>query len=247
LIIPLLVKICLNSNTIALERESHESHDYSQTFGGEDYDDERGASADIEEDDVTPAAISLALSSALRANKVSLSDFINQLVRNNSASSVSTLQQEEKKGQIIDLAANPTTKPTANELTNYIPKGLFNSDWSVCSTQTSRDRISPARAAFTKYTSSVAQHPYLERFITVNPLGLKDISKKKEACSVVANSIYHILWHARVKFPGIAVKSKEQTLSTQAPSPAESRTGIVEEITKHLIYAIRHQSQARRN
>lgn len=71
-------------------------------------------------------------------------------------------------------------------------------------------------------------------------------SLKKTALANVARSVYFILWHAKIKFPGIEQKKKGQGMEAEIPSASQSR-GLLKSIGKQINEGIRRLSTARRN
>ena len=136
--------------------------------------------------------------------------------------------------------------PTAEYLGAAVDKALWGSTWEVLVTRRSRERTSSARKAFTTFMSFAANHPFLERFALVTKVSSVDKTQKKAALASVSRVLYYILWHARVKFPGIIQKTKTQTMDATPQDPSASR-GLLIEIQHHLNEGIRRLSTSRRN
>ena len=67
------------------------------------------------------------------------------------------------------------------------------------------------------------------------------------AVSSTVHIIYHILWHCRVKIPGVKQKTQQQTMADVPEAKASHVISIGKDIKDQVLYAIRRLAGSRRN
>ena len=156
-------------------------------------------------------------------------------------------RSETSSGPIVDLTLDPNAPPLAKDLTFAMNVAMYNADWDVLVTQTTKKLASPARKAFTEFMFITANHPYYEKFALTRPLTRKEKSQRMHAVSSTVHIIYHILWHCRVKIPGVKQKTQQQTMADVPEAKASHVISIGKDIKDQVLYAIRRLAGSRRN
>jgi hypothetical protein len=151
--------------------------------------------------------------------------------------------------EVIDMTdgADVFTVPSVESLMTGVSQDLFKTSWNELITLRSKEETSPARKAWTAFMTSVAKTPYLARFsLNGTKLTPSERTLKDSACRNLASNIYFLLWHLRVKFPGVAQKATTDLADVQPPSLLENSNTLMSDLTKEISGAIRKLANTRK-
>lgn len=151
-----------------------------------------------------------------------------------------------KPVSVVDLTIDPTIRPKMRDLAALVfNKHLEGANWSVLMTPVKRNDTHKSRKALTEWLTRVCQHPYFAKYALIRRLTSKETYERRYAISSVLHIIYHILWHLRVKIPGVHTKTAGQT---EDDKPVLLKGGSFadanEDITQQMVDAMRRVSSA---
>jgi hypothetical protein len=149
---------------------------------------------------------------------------------------------------IVDLESDADVMPTVAWMSDVFPPGLNGQDWNVMKTARPKRDRPMERKAFTAFMSSLAYHPFFEKYALTRSLTRPEKTSKKNAIASVVPAIYEVLWHFRTKFHVVRQKKQSEVGQTDVQVPStEDAKGLISEIKEALESAIRGLGSSRRN